>query len=220
MALFLSGGGSGEDSKELDKAFVEKVGKRKPVLYIPLAREPPYESCLEWIQANFKDLEFNNFKMVKSVEGLRNIKLEEYSGVYIGGGNTYKLLNDLRISGFLKVLKSYVDSGGIVYGGSAGAIIFGKDISTANDEDQVKISDFKGLNKIGKFSIYCHYFRKDKKKVEDYIKRNKFPVIALPEKTGIIINGDKLKIVGEEPSYVFYKTTIKKILPNQKFSLA
>lgn len=217
MALFLSGGGSGEDSKELDKIFLEKIGKKKPVLYIPIAREPPYEPCLDWIKSNFEPLQFENFEMIIDLSKVKD--LGKYSGIYIGGGNTYKLLTDLRLSGFLKRLKDYVDSGRIVYGGSAGAIIFGKDISTANDENQVKISDFKGLGKVGKFSIYCHYFKKDKKNVENYILKNKFPVIALPEKTGIIVGENQFKVIGEEPAYIFDKGTIKEVLPNQKLSL-
>ena len=43
--------------------------------------------------------------------------------------------------------------------------------------------------------------------------------VELPEKTGIIVDGNNLKVVGEEPAYIFDKTTIKKILPNEKFSL-
>lgn len=217
MKLFLSGGGSGEDSKQLDKEFVKVVGKKKPVLYIPLAREPPYELCLKWIKLNFKPFQFDNFEMITDLSKIKN--LGKYSGVYIGGGNTYKLLNDLRISGFLKVLKNYVDSGGTIYGGSAGAIIFGKDISIANDKNKIKITNFEGLNKVGKFSIYCHYFKDETKKMERYVQKNKIPVMALPEKTGIIINGKELKVVGEEPAYFFYEDKLKTILPSNKLSL-
>ena len=74
MAMFLSGGGSGEDSKELDEEFIKKIDKDKPLLYIPLAREPPYESCLDWIKSNFKIFQFNKFEMVKSLEELKNKK--------------------------------------------------------------------------------------------------------------------------------------------------
>ena len=217
--MFLSGGGSGEDSRELDEEFIKKIDKDKPLLYIPLAREPPYESCLDWIKSNFKIFQFNKFEMVKSLEELKNKKLKNYSGIYIGGGDTYKLLNDLRISGFLKVLSDYVKSGGIVYGGSAGAIIFGKNISTANDKNEVKITDFKGLHKVGKFSIYCHYVDSEKEKVELYIKKNKNPVIALPEKTGITIDKDDVKVVGTEPVYIFDGENLSKVFPENKFKI-
>ena len=219
MTLFLSGGGSGEDSRELDKEFIKKIGKTKPVLYIPLARESPYEPCLEWIKSNFKIFQFNKFEIVKGLHELKNKKINDYSGIYIGGGNTYKLLKDLKVSGFLKVLTKYVNSGGIVYGGSAGAIIFGREILTANDSNEVKITDFKGLNKVGQFSIYCHYSNNEKKKVEKYVQKNEIPVIALPEKTGMIIDKDKVKIVGMESAYIFDGKNWTELFPNNKFNL-
>jgi len=37
MKLFLSGGGDGQDSFELDKKFIEAIDTSKPILYIPIA---------------------------------------------------------------------------------------------------------------------------------------------------------------------------------------
>ena len=43
--------------------------------------------------------------MVKSAEELDGTNVENYSAIFIGGGNTYKLLNDLKASGsFEKIL--------------------------------------------------------------------------------------------------------------------
>jgi len=203
MTLYLSGGGCGEDSKELDKKFIKEIKNKKPILYIPLAREPPYKSCLNWIKSNFLPLEFHNFKMVESAEELKNINLEDYSGIYIGGGNTYKLLNELKSADFLQILKKFIESNRIVYGGSAGAIILGKNISTTNDKNVIKIKDFSGLNEVGNFSIYCHYNKSEKKNVERKFNNNNISIIALPEKVGLIIKKGKCNIVGKESAFIF-----------------
>jgi len=50
--------------------------------------------------------------------------------IYIGGGNTFKLLKELKESGFDKELLKFIKEGKPVYGGSAGALILGKNILT------------------------------------------------------------------------------------------
>ena len=57
-----------------------------------------------------------------------------------GGGNTYKLLDCLKKNGaFEKIRRYLLEDDGIVYGGSAGAIIFGKDLDSCNtDDDKIK----------------------------------------------------------------------------------
>jgi len=37
MKLFLSGGGSGNESEQIDAEFIKALDKTKPVLYIPIA---------------------------------------------------------------------------------------------------------------------------------------------------------------------------------------
>ena len=78
---------------------------------------------------------------------------------------------------------------------------------------------FKCLNNVVKFSIYCHYFKDEKKKVERYVQKNKIPVIALPEKTGIIVDEREAKVIGEEPVYIFDGKNLKEVFSNNKFNL-
>jgi len=50
--------------------------------------------------------------------------MTDYSFLFIGGGNTFKLLYDLKSSGAFVNIQGYLNNGGVVFGGSAGAIIF------------------------------------------------------------------------------------------------
>ena len=91
MVLFLSGGGSGEKSKEIDMAFVQVVGKDKPILYIPLARDPPYDACLDWILDNFAPFNFNNIKIAFTHYLDKAKKLAETKRYnYVFYGHTHK----------------------------------------------------------------------------------------------------------------------------------
>ncbi len=219
MVLFLSGGGSGEKSKEIDRAFVQVVGKDKPILYIPLARDPPYDACLDWILDNFAPFNFNNIKMILSVDNLKRIDLRNYSGIYIGGGDTYRLLKDLIDAKFLKILADFVNSGGHVYGGSAGAIIFGKSIETSSEKNKVFLRSTNGLNMIGQNSIFCHYTDEDNERIETYIKKNKTPAIAIPENAGIIVEDNTIKTIGPRNVFLFDGSEKNGITPGNPYKL-
>lgn len=43
--------------------------------------------------------------------------MEKYSAIFIGGGNTYKLLRDLKTSGCFGKIKAYIENDGIVFEG-------------------------------------------------------------------------------------------------------
>ena len=97
--------------------------------------------------------------MVKSAEELDGTNVENYSAILIGGGNTYKLLNDLKASGSFEKIKAYIEQDGIVFGGSAGAIIFGYDIEScaAMDKNKVRLKDRKGFDVLSGYSVFGHY---------------------------------------------------------------
>ncbi|MDD4187432.1 MAG: Type 1 glutamine amidotransferase-like domain-containing protein [Bacilli bacterium] len=133
MKIFLCGGGSGERAGEAMKTFGEIIDKKKPLLYIPLAmNEERYPECLVWIKSEMKLIGIKNIHMIVNPKELINVNYNDYCAIFLGGGNTYKLLNDIKSSGAFNKIKEYIENDGIVFGGSAGAIIFGKNIDTAN----------------------------------------------------------------------------------------
>src|SRR3989344_1039327 len=193
--LILSGGTGKDNEESLNKLFLKLVNK-KPILYIPLAREAKeYSECYDWITSQLPNQKIN---MLFSFAE-QKIDLDNFKGIYIGGGNTFKLLKELKESGFDKKLINFK---GVVFGGSAGAIIWGKDISNASwgeikDKNKVKLKDLKGFNKINGYNIRAHYVEKEKSSVESYVKKTKIPIIALPEDSGIYIKNGKIKAVNK-----------------------
>ena len=51
----------------------------------------PYDSCYEWIKEEISSIDVPSIEMVRSFEDLEKKNLDDYSLIYIGGGNTYKL---------------------------------------------------------------------------------------------------------------------------------
>ncbi|NCN99296.1 type 1 glutamine amidotransferase-like domain-containing protein [Candidatus Pacearchaeota archaeon] len=200
--IFLSGGGNAQQSRLLDSLFVEKVGERK-ILYLPVAMKRDkigYEACFDWIistltshSKNFLDID-----MVTNLASVSREYLENFGAIYIGGGNTYKLLDEIRKSGFDKLMIDFLWKGGIIYGGSAGAIVLGKDISIVSEEKDRDISS-KGLDLINGYSIKCHYSDNDNKVIRNFVRETKLPVIAIPEGCGLILTTliSQNKILGE-----------------------
>lgn len=199
--LYLGGGGGAEDSVELDKRFLSALNNKK-IVYIPIAltpRDGGYESCYDWITSTLTNAS-NDFIEITMWTDLNNKKLndlENFGGVYIGGGNTYKLLDHLFKTGFNKTLTDYYYNGGLVYGGSAGAIILGKTISIISEENNADYTHESGLNLLNEKSVICHFTDQKETKISKFIQDSKTDVIALTERTGAIIsNINQIESVG------------------------
>ena len=222
MRLFLNGGGCGKQTVLTFKEINKIIDHNKPVLYIPLAMdesEHSYDSCYEWIQDEISVIDIPSIEMVRSFEELEEKNFDKYSLIFIGGGNTYKLLNGIKSTKTYNKLKEYIANDGIVYGSSAGTVIFGKDISIIEvmDKNEIGIKDTSGFNLLNDLYVFVHYTNyrsklseeenkqlteKYTKFIEEYAKNNK-KVIAIPEEDSIFFDGKDIKIIGELPYYIF-----------------
>jgi dipeptidase E len=209
MKLILGGGGDASDSRTVHKLFVDSVGIDKKILYIPIAwKNGDFESCRAWFEATFKELGVTNFEMWTELSNRHYEDLADFGGIYIGGGNTFLLLHTLRATKFDELLLKYIRSDMPVFGGSAGAIIFGKTIDTAAfcddpDENEIGLRDTQGLNLVNGHAIQCHYVTSQKEEMMNFVKNNKTPAIAIGKRSGLYVTNEALKIVGFEPGFLF-----------------
>lgn len=217
---FLSGGGDKQHTEKFDQKFRKQIGVSKPLLYIPVAmkQQNSYVDCYFWIKSVFSPLGLQGIVMWTDLHQKSLIDLERFSSVYIGGGNTFSLLNNIRSSGFDEILKKYIQSGGTVYGGSAGAIILGSDIMTCAhlDSNEVGLENLEGLNLISDLAIWCHYEPKNDEQVRKYIKSDQKSVLALPEETGVYYNDGYLKITGTKSAFLFKEEHKLELLPDSE----
>lgn len=220
MKLYLSGGGSGKQNLYAYINYFKSIDKTKPILYVPLAmEEEKYDSCYEWFKKEISAFNITDFKMIRSSKELSTINLNDYNSIFIGGGNTYKLLDEIRKYDNDKKIINYLNNNGIIYGGSAGAIIFGKDIDTCRIMDKKMDIKTEGLNLINGYSLLCHLknknLKKNKQYLEEYSKNNK--VLFLPEEDVLLVEENNIKIIGNKKYYLFIEgKSIKHSIANFK----
>ena len=143
MNIFLAGGGTAKESEPIDTCFVASLDPKKPLIYIPNAmKSRPYQSCLEWLSESFEPLGAHAIEMWHDLQPRRPV--QDIAGIYIGGGDTAKLLRDLRSSGFDRYVIEAVNRDIPVYGGSAGAIVLGEDIRTTPEASDISVSEAIG----------------------------------------------------------------------------
>ena len=210
MKLFLCGGGDGKQTIDAYSKLNSIIDHNKPLLYIPLAmEEDKYDSCYEWITNELKFMNIN-IKMVRSFQELESLNYFDYSCIFIGGGNTYKLLDGLKSSKCFVKIQEYLMNDGIIFGGSAGTIIFGYDLEACklDDSNDVYLIDHKGFNVLDDYSILCHFTNRDSehdKKNNDYllsISDNR-KCLAIPEEDTLYIHDGDIEIIGNRDFYLF-----------------
>jgi dipeptidase E len=207
MKVALAGGGASEDSRPLDELFASWIGPEGRLLYWPIALRGmrPFQSCLEWITEALAPLNIAEISMWTDLSEHKAGELDKYDAVYIGGGNTFALLAELQNSGFDRHLKACTQRGMPVYGGSAGAIVLGRDIRTAQhfDRNELGLLDTQGLDLAEGHAIWPHYRPSHDEMIVLYVQRFQQPILAIPERSGIVIDAAGLRTLGLEPSYRF-----------------
>jgi dipeptidase E len=216
--IFLAGGGSAEDSRLLDENFVKTLALPKPLVYIPNAmRSRSYESCLEWFRSVMEPLGVTAIEMWDDLHP--HLPATEIAGIYIGGGDTTKLLTELRQSGFDNYLREVAENGTPIYGGSAGAIVLGEDIRTAIEARGLSAFQAVGLKLVSGCSIVCHYEPGKELATLDLAQMLDQPMIAIPEKAGARISRGVLTNYGTEPLVVIRANRMDSINPGETTAL-
>ena len=205
--LILAGGGDACDSMHADDLLRSLCIQNPTLLYIPVALDSSkisYEDARAWIVSVFVPRGFE-ITMWADLPTTDDLGLDQFGAVYIGGGNTFSLLKQIRESRFGDLLRQLGSGTGVIYGGSAGAIIIGKDIRTCAhmDENTVALSKFEGLDLLKGLSVWCHYDRDEDTRIEIYVRRNGTPVLAIPEKGALHVSNSTLTAVGFDSSWIF-----------------
>lgn len=132
-------------------------------------------------------------------ESSLNKNLGEFDVVYVEGGSTFYLLKYIRESGFDKIIKKYLEMGGIYFGVSAGSYVVCPNIEAATwknkDIDRMGLNDLTGMNLVP-FLITAHFEKKYRKIIEDASTTASHPIVALYDTQAILVEGDSYKLVG------------------------
>jgi len=199
--IILSGGGDIKESFQLDEKYFSLLKNDTKILYIPIALNRTklgFEACYDWfstlISEHTKEKDID-FTMLLENDNIPNFGL--YNSIYIGGGNTYKLLDYIYEKNLGEKITEYIKKGGIVYGGSAGAMVLGKDIRTAEEENDKNSPNSSGLNLLGEKSVICHYTESLDQKIFEIVKKINSEVIAIPENAGVVLYNEIIETIGD-----------------------
>lgn len=216
----MSGGGNEKQSFPLDKFFFRTLPKNGRFLYVPIALRGHklYSTAHLWMKS-IAELHQREDVQFETVDDLSKYKLEtlkEFNGIYIGGGNTWTLIQELKDSRFSDILVQYFQEGGQIYGGSAGAIIMGKRIDTHDDENKVGLEDIFGFNLLKNFSVACHFKDEQNDRFKAWAIKNSLPIICLPEETGLIIENGVALCTGTKPCVIYFADGAKKEIQHEE----
>lgn len=161
MKMFLSS--SFADVIDLFNEFIEEDPSGKTVTFIPTASIP--EVITHYVDAAkeaFKHLGILVETLDLSTSSTSEIeeKLTKNDYVYVSGGNTFFLLQELTKTGTDKLIIEQINKGKLYIGESAGSIIMSptiKYVEAMDDKSKATtLTDFSGLNQIQKYPL-PHY---------------------------------------------------------------
>jgi dipeptidase E len=132
--------------------------------------------------------------------------LAKVDGLFVGGGNTYALLDRVRASGLLDAIKERARDGMPYAGASAGANLAGPTILTTNDWNVVALAHFGALHLVP-FNINPHYKDRDpamaphsetrEDRIREYHVRNKNAVVGIEEQTMVRVVDGAATVLGQ-----------------------
>ena len=138
--------------------------------------------------------------------------LEEAAAVFVGGGNTFRLLERLQRSFLLDVLRRRASEGMRYLGASAGTNIAAPTIRTTNDMPIVEPAGFSALGLVP-FQINPHYIDADpssrhmgetrEERLREFLEENEAPVVALREGSWLRVEGERARLEGANGARVF-----------------
>ncbi len=176
----------------------------KTIAFIPTASNiyqdwKPIEDRkkLEELGFKIKNIDLENQKKSDLLKKMKNIDL-----IFVAGGNSFYLLQEIKKSKFDEILKELINKGIPYIGSSAGTIITGPSIELAtniDDQNQApELKSYQALNLVD-FVALPHYDDPEfKLKIDSNLKKfknYKHPLIKITDQQAILVNGSQIKIV-------------------------
>lgn len=140
--------------------------------------------------------------------------LESVDGIYVGGGNTFRLLDQLYETGLIQAISNKVKAGMPYMGVSAGINVVCPTIKTTND---MPIVFPRTLNAMGliSFQLNPHYYDPDpnskhmgetrEERLNEFHEENSTPVLGLREGSALSIVDTVIEILGPYSVRLFCK---------------
>jgi len=193
------------ESIELVKKFLDKNTESKKILFIPTATNvDEYKKYIHLTQKAFEDFgyEVENFDISIFSEEIAKEKLSQAKIVFISGGNTFYLLQELKRKNLTSYLKERIENGLLYIGESAGSVIAAPDIEYASIVDDktlaTELDDYTGLNLVD-FYIVPHF------EEEPFVEGSRNMVELYKDKLDLKLINNKEAILVENNNFTIIK---------------
>jgi dipeptidase E len=198
----------------LDHAEAEirdHLGAIKSILFIPYALAD-HAGYAAKVRERFARMDYG----VESVHESNNPAgaVERTEALFIGGGNTFRLLKALYDYRLLDPILARVDSGMPYMGASAGSNVAGPTIRTTNDMPIVEPPSLNALN-LFPYQINPHYLDPDpssthmgetrEERLLQYLEANETPVVAIREGGYLRVEKGEIWLKGSRPARIFQR---------------
>jgi dipeptidase E len=145
-------------------------------------------------------------------QGVPLRRVQEAQAIFIGGGNTFRLLKALYDHDLLQAIRERVEAGVPYIGSSAGSIVACPTLKTTKDMPVVQPPSFDALGLVN-FQISPHYLDPDpssthmgetqEERILQYLEENDRPVVGLREPTVLRVVDGSVILRGNEKARIF-----------------
>ena len=157
-----------------------------------------------------------------AVKGIHEFKnptdaIKSAEAIFVGGGNTFELVNQLYKNDLLGVLREVIDKGTPYLGSSAGSNICGVNIKNTNDMPIVYPPSFTTLGCLS-FNINAHYLdpidgsshmgETRETRIKEFHVLNDTPVLGLREGSWLEVMDDTITLKGNHTARLFLQNQI------------
>jgi dipeptidase E len=205
MKLLLTS--AGITNQLIANTLVDMVGKEAKdikVAFIPTAANVEEGDKVAWFFRQYEDLRRMGIAWIDMVDFTAadvdwRARLDACDVLYLSGGNTFYLLDQIRKQGFDDYLKTALDSK-VYVGGSASSITMTPSIDVAaippGDPNLPNLTDLTGLNYVD-FEIEPHCNEERFATVEMYAKEHNKKIYAIDDQTAIKVIDNRIEVVSE-----------------------
>jgi dipeptidase E len=138
--------------------------------------------------------------------------IDQTDAIFIGGGNTFRLLKALQDLDLLDPIRRRVKTGTPYIGSSAGANVAGPTIKTTKDMPIIQPRSFDSLGLVP-FQISPHYLDPDaasmhmgetqEERILQFLEENETPVVGIREVAWLLIENGAVTLRGQTGARIF-----------------
>lgn len=192
-----------------EKEIRDFVGDATGVVFIPFAVQD-WKAYAARAQERFRDMGLA-LTSIHDVSNGRRV-IAEGGVIFIGGGNTFRLLKGLYDHDLLGVIRQRVGAGTPYIGSSAGSIVACPTLKTTKDMPVVQPPSFEALGLVP-FQISPHYLDPDpvsthmgetqEERITQFLEENEAAVVGLREGSILRVQDDTVILKGPNSARIF-----------------